>query len=309
MARYNLEATSVSADTSSLTRQGQEIAKVDAEFIATHPTLYHQIFNQMDEVIPSSVSKAGQMLGDYLWQLNRIKMSLDHKKYLLPESPLFPSLEDLRKHIPCARLGPEIASQKKYFVEIQHREHNIQTLKDLLEQRENPNSHKVDVLNRIDELFKVCWRNFETLFLVEGIVLRAKIPRAGESYVLCVIMNGPDATRYLIRRHSGPGQHRGSMALFCDASRRIYCPNLYGLCCSVVKGCHICAQMYNRKRRVITHFMLNIDCPQKDLIPCVYIDLKGPCLTKEGKTRYVLCTFNPVTFLKTFDYVRGRTVL
>ena len=111
-----------------MSSKGLARERADVDFISKNEDLRNEALRPFDGLLSDSICESARDWNDHLHNINTINLHCEQNQLDMPLEPLFENFEDLKKHIPMARLSKEIKSQKIYFKNIQKREKNIRQL-------------------------------------------------------------------------------------------------------------------------------------------------------------------------------------
>ena len=286
-----LETALPTNEATNLTEEGLKWVRMDCAQIAKTKAARDLVLNPPDGMVDISHARASRECYDQLSSVNYIYHHAKHEECQIPDEPLFQSLAEVKENLPKAQLSQSLKSYRKHFLEVQDRNEAISTIKNVLMGKMSANDIQVDAVKRLDTLGRRLVNNLDHLVLLDGLLLKLKVPLRQEHCCAVVVLPESDAERFCLRLHVAG--HRSAMHLLATASCKIWSVDLADICASIVRSCVVCAAFF--------HYGKSIKCslPNREIHNgSVSFDVKGPILsrTKQGlKKRYVLVTVDQAT--------------
>ena len=163
---------------------------------------------------------------------------------VLSDEPLFLSRAQVLRAIESMRLASHVKSRLTYLKACQANCEEISLIIDLLNGKAD--EEKVDLKKRTSVFFKVLTNQLESLFLIEGLLVRVRFSLKGESHLMQVVLGYHDSYRKAIQCHSR--NHRRFIYTYVSFASSFYTYGAMKLILDVIKQCQICNSMEPRRR-------------------------------------------------------------
>ena len=162
----------------------------------------------------------------------------------------------------------------------------------------------VNTLRKADKFGKMLIDDFESLFLMSGLIFKIILPRRGSRGRALLTINQSDFAWICSKIHAAI--HRGQAYTYAIMTCKYYSEDMYTTISDVIQSCHLCSS-FNINRK--DHSLKLQNLLDLNTISSFSCDLKGPLdlKTKDSqgnpKKYYILCIINPITGFSQFYYL------